>query len=106
MIASSQAGGVKSTYRAPRRIPPTTVHKAPNYPTRLNSIASETGSTGTNDENRLLKCSTLNSNEITHAETHIHHAVVEQEEKLCFLSSMKNKIIDTIKNISAKKDEG
>ncbi len=46
MIASSQAGsGVKATYR-PRRAPPTAHKHLPNYPTRLNSIASETGSTG------------------------------------------------------------
>jgi hypothetical protein len=107
MIASSQATNVKSTYRVPRKAT-AHIHKTTHYPTRLNSIASESGSTGTNDENRLLKCSTLNSNEIVHVNaSHQNVTANETEEKaVCFLSSVKNKIIDTIKNISNKKDEG
>lgn len=102
MIASSQASNVKSTYR-PRRAPPS-AHKShlPNYPTRLNSIASETGSIGTNEENRLIKLNSLNSNDI-HPNENL--AVDHDGDSKCFLRNMKNRFVEAIKNISAKKDE-
>lgn len=106
MIASTQSGGnVKSSYR-PRRAPPSAhKHNTPNYPTRLNSIISESGSTGTNDENRLIKLNSLNSNEIHPNDVNNLPTNETDGDKKSFLRVMKNRIIETIKNISNKKSE-
>ncbi len=62
---------------------------------------------GTCEENRLIKLNSLNSSEIHPNDVNNHLAVTDHEgEKKWFLRNMKNRIIETIKKISSKKDEG